>query len=277
MTGKVFDYIWKNILYIFPFTLICGILLAGMLDYNALSSVASNVLSGNIGSVDFFTLFRALSILNFSSWYYFLFSLASVFGIGVALAMELAFVEKHMRIGKRTLNGLWGKINDNFLSTFIQILIYLVIYEVWALLTCAISFAFISIFRSVVVAQYVFAFGFMILFTYVLLYVVHLFYLWLPCAEITGFTFYESLKYSTQLVGKVRRELLLSYIVGIFLSGVIFFGVTALDTLFMHAPVVVYITAAVLCVILFTFFTIGQEVVYFETDQLERADLPRVY
>lgn len=191
--------------------------------------------------------------------------------------MELAFVEKHMRIGRRTLNGIWHKINDNFISSLGIIAIYLLIYEFWAIMTGAMMFAAISIFSSAPAAQYIFIvaiFGGML---FALLYVVAMLYLWLPCLQITGFGFYDALKYSYQLVSSIKFSLILQFAVSLFLWGIILLGVTAVCSIFIHVGAPAYAMAIIVFTALFMTFTVRQEVAYFDADQLERADLQPPY
>lgn len=122
--------------------------------------------------------------------------------------MMMAWLEKHFRIGKRTFNGLWGKLNDNFISTCGYAILLLVVYEVWALLTSALLF-FVSRIGITAVA-YSLSGGVFIIMHVVLLYVIGCIYLWLPCMQITGFRAMEALHYSYQLYAPVKGKVLLA-------------------------------------------------------------------
>jgi hypothetical protein len=87
-------------------------------------------------------LFRAISVLNFASWQAIVFGLIGIVVIVVCVAMMLALLDKHMRIGKRTYNGLFSKLNDNLVSTTGYALLLVLLYELWSLLTSAILYFF---------------------------------------------------------------------------------------------------------------------------------------
>lgn len=277
LTIKTLKYIVKNFIYIIPFAVVAGALMAILFDYGAQGEFVGKFFSGNLNDISFYTVMRMLSIINLSSWQYALVSLFVIVVISVVLSMELALVEKHMRIGKRTLNGIWNKINDNLISSLGIIMLYLAIYEFWSVLTGAMMFASISIFSAVPAAQCIFVAAIFIGMLFALLYVVAMLYLWLPCLQITGFSFYDALKYSFQLIASIKFSLILQFAVSLCSWGIILLGTTAVCSIFIHVGAPAYAMAVIVFTALFMTFTVRQEVAYFEADQLERADLKPNY
>lgn len=266
-------YIKRNALHIALFVLVGGVMLTLLFDYGAYASTTVKFFTGRIGEITFYDLIASLSIINISSWYFILISLAAVLVITVALSMELAMVEKHMRIGSKTWNGLWGKLNDNFLSSLCVVVLLIAAYELWAVITCAVIFAVISIFQSVIVLRYVFTVLVMGGMCFGLFYGVTMVYLWLPCLQITGFRYYESFKYAFQILSNVRNSILSGFIVNVGVFGVVLTGLCFVCGYIINNGAVAYIVAFIGFTYLFAVFTVGQEVAFFEADGLERADL----
>lgn len=274
---KTLQYIKKNLLHIILFVLVGGAMFTLSFNYLSFSTTAFKFFTGRIGDITFYEFVSSLSIINISTWYFVLISLASVAVVAVTLSMELAMVEKHMRIGSKTLNGLWGKVNDNFISTLFIIILMLAIYEVWAVITSAVMYAIISIFSSVIVMQYVLVPVAFIGAAYGLIYVISMMYLWLPCLQITGFRYYESFKYAFNILADIKGSLLISFSINGAVFSVVLTGVCFLSLCFMGNGAVAYVVAFVAFTYLFAVFTVGQEVAFFEADGLERADLQPSY
>jgi len=182
----------------------------------------------------------------------------------------MAFLDKHMRIGKRTFTGIFSKLNDNFVSTAGFVLLLLAMYELWALLVS--TFVYVVSLIPVVWLAYILACGCYLFMHVVLIYAVGKIYLWLPCMQITGFKAFEALHYSQYLMSTMRWKLLLSQL------GILFF-VEALIALCALTPVTWLFTllTTVFYVLVIIIFCVRMMVAYFDRDQIERADLRRYY
>lgn len=269
-TGKSLKYVFANFGYLILFGLFPAVFLAYSLDSATVGRILGDFFSGE-PRAKFSEIFRAVSIFNFRSP-----TAVLAEGLGVALtvvcvAMMMAFMEKHMRIGKKTWNGLFSKVNDNLLSTLGITLLFTALYELWALIVSALLFCVTYIssrFMTYVAAAIVF-FGTEI----VLLYVVSVFYLWLPCLQITGFRSFEALRYSYQLVAPVKWKIVWEQ----FLSMVIAETVLSVASVLIPSNTAVFILAAVVFAFLILLFVTRMQVAYFDCAQMDRADLKPYY
>ena len=269
-TLKSTKYIAKNFIYLIPFAIIPAFFCALSVDGEAIFCAMESFVKGTLTEWHFFHLFRAVSIFNFSSLETSIGGLLAIPVIILCTALLLALLDKHMRFGKRTYNGIFSKLNDNFVSTCGYVVLLLVMYEVWALITSAFLFFFSRI--PIAWLAYTLVGVSFIFMHVVLIYAISFIYLWLPCMQITGFKANEALYYSHQLMVPIKWKILFSQVFillatealvtvcACFISGILFH---VLVTLFCSALILVY------CVRMMT--------VYFDRDNIERADLMKYY
>ncbi len=270
-TAQSGKYILKNFWYIFPFAIIPAFFFALSADQEAIRCALETLFAGNINDFHFSHLFRAISILNFASWEAVVFGILGVLLIVVCVAMMLALLDKHMRIGKRTYNGLFSKLNDNLLSTAGYAVLLLVLYEIWSLVTSAVLDLF-SMFSSLALA-YTFSCLALLAMHVVLVYAIGAIYLWLPCMQITGFKAMEALQYSYQLVSPVKWRLLFGQIACLlFVEGII-----AVCAYFIPLGAVFWLVSAAIYAFLIMIYCVRMMVAYFDRDNIQRADLNRFY
>ncbi len=262
-------YILKNLWYVMPFAIIPAALLAFSFDYEAVSYVMHAFFTGGLHDIDFFWLLRAFSLVRVDSWQGALLTVATAVLCCVCFALMLVFVEKHMRIGKRTLSGLWRQFKWMILPVTCMALVYAALCEVWGAVVAALLFVVCRL-RSTVVFYLLFLFVFCS-FVFLLTYLVTLLYLFLPCKQVTGFRTYDAFFYSYRLMAGVRGKLLVSLLLS--------FGgsILLLSALSLLPQSVFTIGSFVLCVFLFMSFGVRMETVYFETDKLDREDRLKSY
>ena len=264
-------YILKNFLYVFPFVIFPAIFLSISTDKGALTSVLDAFFQGRLSAWSFPVLFRAISVLNFGSWKSIVFGIVWILIIVPCVALMMALLEKHFRIGKRTFNGLWSKLNDNFLSTCGFAVLLIIVYEIWALITAAILF-FVSRVGVTVVA-YSLSVVFLLALHFVLLYVVGTVYLCLPCMQITGFRALEALHYSYQLILPVRWQVLFGQACFLVLGETLI----CVGALFIPSALAFALTVTGIYALLIMIFCVRMEVAYFHLDHIQRADLTYYY
>ena len=264
-------YVLKNLLYLLPFALVPAFFLAISTDENALNQVVGGFLSGAIRSWDFASLFRAVSVLNFASWGSIAFGVCFVVAIVVCVSLMMALMEKHMRIGKRTFNGIFGKLNDNLISTGGYALLLIAIYELWSILTSALLFSMSRI-NSVAVAYTLAALVFVGMHI-VLVWAVSVIYLWLPCMQITGFKAVEALHYTNQLSSEVKLKISVGQLTSWFVAEatVCLCAWFAIDRLWF------ILLATAVYAVLIMIFCVRMQIAYFDLDNIERADLKKYY
>lgn len=264
-------YVLKNFIYIFPFAVIPALFLSFSTDEAAMISVLGNFFSGKISAWDFANLFRAISVLNFASWQAIAFGLVGIVAIVLCVSLMMALMEKHMRIGKRTFNGIFSKLNDNFLSTSGYAVLLLVIYELWSLITAALL-SFVAMIPSSVIA-YAFAVIVFLSTHFSLLYSVNIIYLWLPCMQITGFKAAEALYYSNQLVAPVRWKIILGQAVSLIMMDTLVY----LCVLFAPNPFIFTLLTTLLYAFVIMIYCVRMQIAYFHLDNIERADVSKYY
>ena len=264
-------YTLKNFIYLLPFAILPAWFLSLSTDQEAIFCALEAIVHGRINDFHFVHIFRAISILNFYDWYSVVFGIAGVIMMIVCGAMLMAFLDKHMRIGKRTFTGIFSKLNDNLVSTAGYVMLLLAIYELWSLLTSAFVYVFSLI--PVVWLAYVFAIMVYLSMHVVLIYFIGKIYLWLPCMQITGFKAKEALYYSNNLNTPVKRRIV---------AGQLLFLFIAYSSIFLCAWFAVsFVWFTVLTTILYYFlimlYCVRMQIVYFDRDNIDRADLLGYY
>ena len=269
-TINTLKYILKNFIYVVAFAFVPAVFFSLTISENAVTSVLTNLVNGTPKDT-FWNIFQTVSVFNFSSWKSVLFGFVGIVASVVCISMLTAFLEKHMRIGKRTFNGLLGKVNDNLISTCGFILLCLVIYELWSVVLSALCYLVMQIQNVAIV--YVALSILYVLMHVVLLYVLSVFYLWLPCMQITGFRAFEALRYSYQLVAPYQTKLVAGQVAFLLVCEA-FIGASVL---LISGMVASFVAATVLYTTMILIYCIRMLVVYFDLAQIERADLKKYY
>ncbi len=264
-------YALKNFLYIVPFAVIPALFLSLSTDQQALGFILEHFFAGTLQEWNYVNLFRAASILNFASLRSIGFGLVGIIAMVACISMMMALMEKHMRFGKRTFNGIFSKLNDNLIPTGGYTLLVLVMYEVWGVITAALLFVVSRI--SIVWLAYVLISLVMILMHFGLLYGINLIYLWLPCMQITGFPAAEALQYSNQLSKPVKWRILISQTFFLFVVETLIF----LCALFAVEWIAFTIISTALFTLLIIVYCVRMQIVYFDLDGIERKDLKKYY
>lgn len=267
----IFDhwkYIIRNLWFVLPFALIPAIFLALSVDFEGIATLADGFFHGDF-SFTFLDIFRAWSLFRFDSVLGIVYSILAFISLVIFTTFLLSFVEKHMRIGKRTFSGVFSPLLSRIVSVFGIALLYTVLYEVWALVLSAVLFAISAI---VVKGFACFMFVFVsLVFIIALLYLATMFYLWLPAMQITGAGAYQSLVYSYQMLVGVRWKIIFSMLV-VYLPCLLL-QVGSAFTPDWLSPIIAF----VLFVFAYLSFCIRMLTVYYEIDKLDREDLLHSY
>lgn len=264
-------YTLKNLIYLLPFAILPALFLSISTDEEAIFAVLKEVYHGTLHNWTFSNLFNSVSVFNFGSWEGVVFGFIGYIVIVPCVALIMAILEKHFRIGKKTFNGILGKLNDNFVSTAGYALILAGIYELWSLLLAAFLF-FVSRITVAAVA-YVFTCIVYLAMHVLLFFLIGMIYLWLPCMQITGFRAFEALHYSYQLITPVKWKILTSQMVAL-LSVEVLIG---LCVAFVRADLAFLIWTTLLYSFLIMVFCVRMQMAYFDRDNIARADLHKYY
>ena len=270
-TLKTISYNLKNFFYVFPLVILPAFLLSFTVAREEILAVYEKILAGTWKEISFAEVFQAVSIFNFSSWEAVLAGGFGVAALVVCVSLLMAFTDKHMRFGKRTFNGLWGKLNDNLMSTLGMVLITFIIYELWTLVLAAVLTLCLGLAAPL---MYVVVPIVWVAFHFVLTYLISFIYLWLPCMQITGFRTFEALRYGHILCEPIQGKLTVMQAVSLLFSEILI----VLAIVYLPDAQIVSITVATLFyAILILQFCVRMQVVYFDREQIERADLKKYY
>ncbi len=261
-------YIFRNLWFVLPFAVMPAIFLALSVDFAAIEHLARNFFTGEFG-LEFFEIFRAWSFIRFDSPLGAVYSVFALLCLIVFTSLLLAFVEKHMRIGKRTLSGIFSQFWSHIAMFLAMTLFFTALYELWAALLSAILFA-VSAIPAKGFAGFMFVLV-VLVFIFVLLFLISVFYLWLPCMQITGFGAYSAFLYSYRLAVGIRWRLILSLLITYAPFFVLLMGLS------FAANWLSGIVAFVMFVFGYLSFCVRMEALYFETDKIDREDLLRSY
>ncbi len=263
---------WKYLFKNFWYALACGIVpavfLALSFDWSAISGFLRGFFQGE-PRTDFIGLLRAFSPIRVDSVLGGVYTVLAYVTSSVFAALLLALVEKHMRIGKRTLGGVGTEMKNLLLPAFLIVLLFYFLGELAAIILSALMFAIFSIGTTALVylLSVLVAIGVCFLF----LYSFEAFYLWLPCMQITGFRPYHAFIYSYRLSIGVRWKLIAAHALSMLVLALLLGGTAFLPEIIFR------ITALVLCLFLYAGMFIRMETVYFETDKLDREDVIKSY
>lgn len=270
-TIQACKYVIKNFFYVLPFVILPALFFSVSTDEEAIKCLMETLIAGDFSELHFSHIFQAISILNFSSWKAIGSGIVGIIALVFCVALLMAMLEKHMRIGKRTFNGVFSKLNDNLISTCGYALLLLVIYEIWTLLTSALLFL-ISRFAVGALAYILCALVYLGMHV-VLLYAISVIYLWLPCMQITGFKAAEALYYSNRLANPVKWKILLGQMLFLLCTET----TLCLCVLFAPSPVLLTVLTTAFYAALIMVYCVRMQVAYFDLDNIERADLTRYY
>lgn len=260
-------YIFKNIWFVLPFALVPALFLALSLNYTAIRSLLSDFFSG-VPRAGFLDYLNAFSVIRFDLLGI-VYAVCAYVAFSLCMALLLPLVEKHMRLGKRTLSGAYSHMGSLLVSAFAVTFLYLLFYEIWAVVLSSVLFAVASV--GNVIAVYLLDSLVFLVFSFILLYLATVCYLLFPCKQVTGFGTYNALMYSYRLMSGLRWRLVFAFTILFVIMGGVVVGVSYLGELAFR------LSALVLFVFLFLDFTVRMETVYFEADKLDREDILHSY
>ena len=265
-----FRYLFKNFIFIFFFVLLPSFFFAMTIDLDNAAEVIGKFLDSD-SLISFPHILTLVSPVNAHGWPYALLFVASVV---VCLPFLLGYIEKHMRIGTRSLKGVFGRFNYNFLTTLLVSVIFLAVFEAWSVLTSGMIYAAVSLFTGGVRLFM----SLVIFFAMVALmcWAATVLLLWLPCMQVNGYGALEALSYSNRLVNERRGGLFLSVFLPALAGVILVLAVAALSDL-INVYVPVFVAVFIIVDILFLYYCTLMFVAYFDLTGEERADLRKKF
>lgn len=239
-------------------------------DVDNLASLAESALAAS-ADFDFSQVFTFLSPFNGKGWP---FALLFLVMCAVFIPMLLGLIEKHMRIGSRSFKGIAGRFNTNFLPTLVVLLLFVAAYELWALLAAGLLYAVTLLLDGVVC--FVVAVAVLIGANALLAWLSSGFLLWLPCMQITGYGYMDSLSFTGQISARHRGKLFWAVYIPMLVGVVLQFAVVAASPLeALRIPT--YVFLELIYLFLFLYYCILMYVAYFDAAGEERMDLVKKY
>ena len=263
-------YLCKNGLYILPLSVLPAMFFAFSVNQDSVIAVFEALFAGDF-KIPFTDIFRTFSLFNFASWTNTLLGIVGMILLIVCVSMIMAFLEKHMRIGKRSFTGLLSKVNDNVLSTGFILLLFAAIYELWAILTSAAFYLFTFI-KSPFLVYALWTIAYLAS-RFFIVYLLSYFYLWLPSLQLTGFRVMEAFRASYTLVAPVQLRISLSQFISLVVLEIAIF----LSVWFFSGWLVSFLVASASYVFVIMVFFVRMQIVYFDRAELDRADLKTRY
>lgn len=264
-----FSYVFKNFIFIFIFSLLPSYFLAFVQKGDRTSAFIASLFEDGAGA-GFGDVFSFLSPFNAYGWIY---SLVALILMIILLPMLTGFIERHMRLGVRSLKGILSRFNYNFVACFRLLLIFFVLYELWAVVAAGFIYLFVVLFNGVlcgVLASVCFALT-LVLFCWILSAII----LWLPVLQITGYRFMDSFVYEYQLYAGRRIRIFLAVLVPWVLGYV--FAILSAFFVWPVSALLDFIIRELLFMVLILYYAVLMYVVYFAASGEERADLAKRY
>jgi len=262
---QTLDYLKKNFIYLVVFSIIPAILYA--INNTTLNIYTFFSKMETHSRLNFIDVYRSFSTINYNS---IIVTLLSFMATVVFVSLILAFIEKHMRIGKKTFKGILSKLNDNIVPVFILITVFVMIYEVWAIIVSAVLITASIIFGGA--ELYIVCMLICIIFFILLFILMGLFVIWLPCILITGFNYSEAFVYSASLMADHKLDIIISLVLPYILCNLI--AIFIKISIGNIAGLIVLITAFILY---FIYYTSLMYVIYFSLTKETREDLKKKY
>ena len=266
-------YVLKNFFYILPFTIIPAFFFSLSTDEIALFEIMDKLFHGRVEAWCFTHLFRAISFLNFASFKSISFGVLGIVAMILCGALLMAFLEKHLRIGTRTYNGILSRLNDNFASTVMYLLVLIIIYELWSVATAGLLFFVSRI--TIPAVMYTLVTIVTLAMHAVLVWLIGFIYLWLPCMQITGFRAIEALVYVNR-ISSVQSKLKI-FSSQMFVLLLAEFAISVCGYFLVDNFLLFTIVTTAAFAVMIMVYCVRMEIAYFHVDHLERADIKKYY
>lgn len=189
----------KSNLLLLPALAVAILAFAPVIDYSAAQHILDTLDAGKVTS-QFVAWFKLFTPFNSENWLTIVLSIVSYIALVLDVAYIHSMVDKHIRFGSKSFRSIMSSFTINFIYGLIAMVILFAAVLILALLMALIMSAF------ALAAPYVFIVGIILCLALIVLFmfIAAHFFLWLPCAEITGFKMSEAL-YSSYAQARTVR------------------------------------------------------------------------
>ena len=259
---QTLKYLKSNLLLL-PALAVSILAFAAIFDYSAAENIINSFSDGNI-TTSFTSWLKVFLPFNTESWFTCIFSVLAYILLVIDVAFIHSMVDKHVRFGSKSFRSIISSFSINFIYSVITLVIIIVCSAVAAVLFTAIMKTF------ALGAPYLFTAGLVVclVIAYLLTFVFAHFFLWLPCAEVTGFRMSEALYSSYAQARSVRWKIFAML------------AITLTVDLAITVPVAVFLGEVLSLIISsftfgcsFLFIVVASYIIYADVEGIEREDL----
>ena len=255
----------KSNLLLLPALAVAVLAFAPIIDYTAVEFIIRSFSDGKVS--DSFTAWLKLFVpFNTESWLTIVLSIAAYAALVLDVAFIHSMVDKHVRFGSKSFRSIVSSFTINFIYGLICMAVTAAACIILAVVLAAIMKTFALAPAYVFIAGAVLCAIILALFVFVAAH----FFLWLPCAEITGFRMSEALYYSYAQAKTVRWRNFTAIALPLALA----VAVTSLFAAFLGTAAAV-ISGATSFGCAFTVIVVASYMAYADTEGIEREDLKK--
>lgn len=195
-------------------------------------------------------------------------TLLSLVVLVCTIAVIVATVDRHLRVGELKFRNPLKRINENFWVVFPILVVLILMKEIFDILVLLFAYLWLSTTTGVLTSI-------LILLSYGLVYLVYivitaLLMMWIPHSLNTGLSVARSLSSSV----KTARKRLLSLTLMIAVPAIIIAGLNSVGII--YGGIVNMVTSAITYFFFMIYLIVTMYIVYYDTMGYEREDLKRV-
>ena len=253
----------KSNLLLLPALAVAVLAFSAIFDYSAAETIINSFSQGNVTN-SFTAWLRLFLPINVSDWFTCIFSIVAYILLVIDTAFIHSMVDKHVRFGSKSFRSIMSSFSINFIYSVITLVLLIIGTSIAAVLFTAIMKT------TALGAPYLFIAGLAIclVISYVLTFIFAHFFLWLPCAEVTGFRMSEALYSSYALARTVRWKIFAML------------AITLTVDLVITVPVAIFLGEIVSLIVSscafgcsFLFVVVASYIIYADVEGIEREDL----
>lgn len=257
------QYLKKNFLYVFALTFVPAVIIGTATEPTSLLIYFRDFLSSN--SKTFVEIFNANSEMNLMSA---LLALIIVPIVMLFISALCGIESKHMRLGEFSMNRIMTRVNNNFLSVIKVGIVFVLIFQLFALFSTSFAVMWIAIFG---IGRRALAFIIVtdVILMVALIYVMSSMLLWLPIMSITGLSMRKAFVENLEMIKGKTIKLFLSVAIPLILPFAVMSPLAYFDV-----PFRMIVNVAMYWIMLAYYITL-MYVSYCDIADIDREDLKK--